>query len=103
MRTLCREIEYLKKETAQRRAQEQTEATQKEEADSLQEKVSETVPLGSGEELCSGSPCWLSLQNLPPAPPFPIWPEIPDPVLVIVSLQLYLKTCLLNLEGIFFS
>lgn len=34
-----REIEYLKKETAQRRAQEETEATHKEETDNLQEKV----------------------------------------------------------------
>uniref|UniRef100_A0A3Q0S5E1 Protein phosphatase 1 regulatory subunit 9B n=1 Tax=Amphilophus citrinellus TaxID=61819 RepID=A0A3Q0S5E1_AMPCI len=33
------EIEYLKKETAQRRAQEETEATHKEETDNLQEKV----------------------------------------------------------------
>lgn len=35
----CREIEYLKKETAQRRAVEESEATHKEEADNLQEKV----------------------------------------------------------------
>ena len=35
----CREIEYLKKETAQRRAEEESEATHKEEADNLQEKV----------------------------------------------------------------
>lgn len=34
-----REIEYLKKETAQRRAQEESEATHKEETDNLQEKV----------------------------------------------------------------
>lgn len=34
-----REIEYLKRETAQRRAQEETEATHKEEADNLQDKV----------------------------------------------------------------
>uniref|UniRef100_A0A673A6G3 Neurabin-2-like n=1 Tax=Sphaeramia orbicularis TaxID=375764 RepID=A0A673A6G3_9TELE len=34
-----KEIEYLKKETAQRRAQEETEATHKEETDNLQEKV----------------------------------------------------------------
>uniref|UniRef100_A0A673A7G0 Neurabin-2-like n=1 Tax=Sphaeramia orbicularis TaxID=375764 RepID=A0A673A7G0_9TELE len=33
-----KEIEYLKKETAQRRAQEETEATHKEETDNLQEK-----------------------------------------------------------------
>uniref|UniRef100_A0A8C4HHQ5 PDZ domain-containing protein n=1 Tax=Dicentrarchus labrax TaxID=13489 RepID=A0A8C4HHQ5_DICLA len=37
-----KEIEYLKKETAQRRAQEESEATHKEEADNLQEKVSNT-------------------------------------------------------------
>ncbi len=37
--TVCREIEYLKKETAQRRAQEESEAIHKEEADNLQEKV----------------------------------------------------------------
>ena len=37
---LCsREIEYLKKETAQRRAQEETEASNKEEADTLQGQV----------------------------------------------------------------
>uniref|UniRef100_A0A3B4TY78 Protein phosphatase 1 regulatory subunit 9B n=1 Tax=Seriola dumerili TaxID=41447 RepID=A0A3B4TY78_SERDU len=34
-----KEIEYLKKETAQRRAQEESEATHKEETDNLQEKV----------------------------------------------------------------
>uniref|UniRef100_A0A3Q0RYK6 Protein phosphatase 1 regulatory subunit 9B n=1 Tax=Amphilophus citrinellus TaxID=61819 RepID=A0A3Q0RYK6_AMPCI len=35
------EIEYLKKETAQRRAQEETEATHKEETDNLQEKITD--------------------------------------------------------------
>ena len=89
----------MKKETAQRRAQEQTEATQKEEADSLQEKVSETVPLGSSGWPCQLSPLSTSFQlHL-----FQFWPEIPDPFLVIVSLQPYLKTRLLNLEGISFS
>uniref|UniRef100_A0A7N8YQZ4 Neurabin-2-like n=1 Tax=Mastacembelus armatus TaxID=205130 RepID=A0A7N8YQZ4_9TELE len=38
-----KEIEYLKKETAQRRAHEETEATHKEETDSLQEKVSKML------------------------------------------------------------
>lgn len=37
---VCREIEYLKKETAQRRAQEESETTHKEEAENLQDKVS---------------------------------------------------------------
>ncbi|XP_029365199.1 neurabin-2-like [Echeneis naucrates] len=36
-----KEIEYLKKETAQRRAQEETEATHKEETDNLQEKITD--------------------------------------------------------------
>uniref|UniRef100_A0A674DK20 Protein phosphatase 1 regulatory subunit 9B n=1 Tax=Salmo trutta TaxID=8032 RepID=A0A674DK20_SALTR len=36
-----KEIEYLKKETAQRRAQEETEATHKEEADNLQDKITD--------------------------------------------------------------
>ncbi|XP_041673325.1 neurabin-2-like [Cheilinus undulatus] len=36
-----KEIEYLKKETAQRRAQEESEATHKEEADNLQEKITD--------------------------------------------------------------
>ena len=52
---LCREIEYLKTETAQRRAQEESEATHKEEADNLQEKVSETLSftiLASGDDFC---------------------------------------------------
>lgn len=40
-----REIEYLKKETAQRRAHEESEATHKEEADNLQEKVRKSSPL----------------------------------------------------------
>lgn len=40
-----REIEYLKKETAQRRAHEESEATHKEEADNLQEKVRKTSPV----------------------------------------------------------
>lgn len=40
---MCREIEYLKKETAQRRAHEESEATHKEEADNLQEKVSKNL------------------------------------------------------------
>lgn len=40
-----REIEYLKKETAQRRAHEESEATHKEEADNLQEKVCKTSPV----------------------------------------------------------
>lgn len=40
-----REIEYLKKETAQRQAGEESEATHKEEADNLQEKVSEILTL----------------------------------------------------------
>lgn len=35
----CREIEYLKKETAQRRAQEESEASHKVETENLQEKV----------------------------------------------------------------
>ena len=44
----CREIEYLKKETAQRRAQEESEATHKEETDNLQEKVKKnTLPCQS--------------------------------------------------------
>ncbi|MED6295468.1 hypothetical protein ILYODFUR_019728 [Ilyodon furcidens] len=38
-----KEIEYLKKETAQRRAQEESEATHKEETDNLQEKVGEML------------------------------------------------------------
>lgn len=50
---LCREIEYLKTETAQRRAQEESEATHKEEADNLQEKVSGTLTLlVSSDEFC---------------------------------------------------
>lgn len=52
---LCREIEYLKTETAQRRAQEESEATHKEEADNLQEKVSGTLTLTilvSSDEFC---------------------------------------------------
>lgn len=36
-----KEIEYLKKETAQRRAQEESDATHKEEADNLQEKITD--------------------------------------------------------------
>ncbi|XP_058509248.1 neurabin-2-like [Solea solea] len=36
-----KEIEYLKKETAQRRAQEESEATHKDETDNLQEKISD--------------------------------------------------------------
>ncbi|XP_062294899.1 neurabin-2-like [Scomber scombrus] len=36
-----KEIEYLKKETAQRRAQEESEATHKEETDNLQEKITD--------------------------------------------------------------
>ncbi|XP_034567634.1 neurabin-2-like [Notolabrus celidotus] len=36
-----KEIEYLKKETAQRRAQEESEVTHKEEADNLQEKITD--------------------------------------------------------------
>uniref|UniRef100_A0AAQ4R0P1 Uncharacterized protein n=1 Tax=Gasterosteus aculeatus aculeatus TaxID=481459 RepID=A0AAQ4R0P1_GASAC len=36
-----KEIEFLKKETAQRRAQEESEVTHKEEADNLQEKISD--------------------------------------------------------------
>jgi len=40
---ICREIEYLKKETAQRREQEESEATHKEETDNLQEKVGYVV------------------------------------------------------------
>uniref|UniRef100_A0A671XL19 Protein phosphatase 1 regulatory subunit 9B n=1 Tax=Sparus aurata TaxID=8175 RepID=A0A671XL19_SPAAU len=36
-----KEIEYLKTETAQRRAQEESEATHKEEADNLQEKITD--------------------------------------------------------------
>lgn len=36
---ICREIEHLKKETDQRRAQEESDATHKEEAENLQEKV----------------------------------------------------------------
>uniref|UniRef100_A0A673YCT1 Protein phosphatase 1 regulatory subunit 9B n=1 Tax=Salmo trutta TaxID=8032 RepID=A0A673YCT1_SALTR len=36
-----KEIEYLKRETAQRRAQEETEATHKEEADNLQDKITD--------------------------------------------------------------
>lgn len=38
---VCREIEHLKVETAQRLEQEQIEATHREETDNLQEKVSE--------------------------------------------------------------
>ncbi|KAK5623815.1 Neurabin-2 [Crenichthys baileyi] len=38
-----KEIEYLKKETTQRRAQEESEATHKEETDNLQEKVGEML------------------------------------------------------------
>ncbi|XP_063043893.1 neurabin-2 isoform X2 [Engraulis encrasicolus] len=40
-----KEIEYLKKETAQRRAQEETEASHKEETDNLQDKASFFHPL----------------------------------------------------------
>uniref|UniRef100_A0A3B5MHE8 PDZ domain-containing protein n=1 Tax=Xiphophorus couchianus TaxID=32473 RepID=A0A3B5MHE8_9TELE len=38
-----KEVEYLKKETAQRRAQEESEATHKEETDNLQEKVGDLL------------------------------------------------------------
>lgn len=48
---ICREVEYLKKETAQQRAQEESEATHKEETDNLQEKV--------GDLLVFPFPLWM--------------------------------------------
>lgn len=62
-----REIEYLKKETAQRRAQEESEASHKEEADTLQEKVSEDAShyfCSSSFTLVLGSSTLLSFLSL---------------------------------------
>uniref|UniRef100_A0A3Q2PZP0 Protein phosphatase 1 regulatory subunit 9B n=1 Tax=Fundulus heteroclitus TaxID=8078 RepID=A0A3Q2PZP0_FUNHE len=58
-----KEIEYLKKETAQRRAQEECEATHKEETDNLQEQVCDMLVLyppasvpSTGVELLTAEP-----------------------------------------------
>lgn len=65
----CREIEYLKKETAQRRAQKENEATHKEEADNLQEKVSEILTL---TPLVSSGKSSVSVRQPQKTPRFPI-------------------------------